>query len=152
MHSSFPDTKHHARLSLRTASSAWPMIMATALRKASRLKPDIRLAQAVSEFEASLNSTQKASFRNERSTACKNPPTAADVMQLTAKIDHEARQKRLSSRCFGPRLTNLLQAVQQFAALGDVVAGGSQNLVACGVWAAVRMTLHASSFGTKHCN
>ncbi|KAK1536005.1 hypothetical protein CPAR01_09547 [Colletotrichum paranaense] len=95
--------------------------MATALRKASRLKPDIRLAQAVSEFEASLNSTQKASFRNERSTACKNPPSAADVMQLTAKIDHEARQKRLSSRCFGPRLTNLLQAVQQFAALGDVV-------------------------------
>ncbi|KAK1454416.1 hypothetical protein CCUS01_10378 [Colletotrichum cuscutae] len=98
-----------------------PMVMATALRKASRLKPDIRLAQAVSEFEASLNSTQKASFRNERSTACKNPPSAADVMQLTAKIDHEARQKRLSSRCFGPRLTNLLQAVQQFAALGDVV-------------------------------
>ncbi|KXH50938.1 hypothetical protein CSAL01_04803 [Colletotrichum salicis] len=63
-------------------------------------------------------------------------------MRLTAEIGHEARQRRLLFRCFGPRLTNLLQAVQQFAALGDVVVGGSQNLVACGVWAAVRMTLH----------
>ncbi|EXF82998.1 hypothetical protein CFIO01_08039 [Colletotrichum fioriniae PJ7] len=104
--------------------------MATVLRKASRLKPDIRLMQEVSEFEASLSSAQKASFKKERSAACTKPPTTADVMQFTARIDDEARQKRLSSRCFGPRLTNLLQAVQQFAALGDVVVGRSQNIVA----------------------
>ncbi|KAK1480713.1 hypothetical protein CTAM01_14275 [Colletotrichum tamarilloi] len=124
--------------------------MALALRHASLLKPEIRLAQAVSEFEASLDSPQKASFRNERSTACTKSPTEGDVMRFTAEIDRQARQKRLSSRCFGPRLTNLLQSVQQFAALGDVVVGGSQNLVACGVWAAVRMTLHrVQSFARK---
>ncbi|KAL4933386.1 uncharacterized protein BDV17DRAFT_108535 [Aspergillus undulatus] len=39
-------------------------------------------------------------------------------------------------RCFGPRLTNVLEAVQQFAALG-----GTQNLLACGVWSLLRMTL-----------
>ncbi|KAF2179093.1 hypothetical protein K469DRAFT_674764, partial [Zopfia rhizophila CBS 207.26] len=44
-------------------------------------------------------------------------------------------------RCFGPRLTNFLQAVQQYAALGDVIVGGSQNVIACGVWSLVRMSL-----------
>jgi hypothetical protein len=39
-------------------------------------------------------------------------------------------------------MTNVLQSVQQFAALGDVVIGGPQNLIACGVWAAARLALH----------
>ena len=64
-------------------------------------------------------------------------------MRLTSEID------KISGivpgrRCFGPRLTSFLDAVQQFAALGDVVVGGSQNLVACGVWMLVRMTLLVS--------
>jgi hypothetical protein len=34
-----------------------------------------------------------------------------------------------------------LQAVQQPADLGNIVVGGSQNLLACGVWSLVRLTL-----------
>jgi hypothetical protein len=34
-----------------------------------------------------------------------------------------------------------LQAVQQFAAIGDIVVGGSQNLLACSVWSVVRLML-----------
>lgn len=34
-----------------------------------------------------------------------------------------------------------LEAVQQFASIGDVIVGGSQNVIACGVWSLVRMTL-----------
>jgi hypothetical protein len=37
--------------------------MSGALANASRLKPEIRLAQAVSQFEADLSSEQKATFR-----------------------------------------------------------------------------------------
>ncbi|KAE9571848.1 hypothetical protein CGMCC3_g11973 [Colletotrichum fructicola] len=118
--------------------------MSLALRRASPLKTEIRLAQAVSEFEACLDTKQKAEFRNTRATARMSPPALKDVMQVTAELDREAHEKHKESRSFGPRFTNILQSVQQYAALGDVVVGGSQNLIACGVWAAVRMMLQLS--------
>ncbi|KAF5591167.1 heterokaryon incompatibility protein het-E-1 [Fusarium subglutinans] len=118
------------------------IVMALSLRDSARLKPDIRLAQAVSEFEAILTSEQKIAFRASRSSAATTAPTMSDVMRLTAEIDLKATSQHGRGRCFGPRMTNLLQAIQQFAALGDVVVGGSQNLIACGVWAAARMTVH----------
>jgi hypothetical protein len=114
--------------------------MSVVLSSASRLKPYIRLAQAVSQFEADLSSEQKATFRTYRSQAQDSPPDPNDVMRLTAEIDRHASGK-IGRRCFGPRLTNFLQAVQQFAALGDIIIGGSQNLIACGVWSLVRMSL-----------
>ena len=114
--------------------------MSSALANASRLKPEIRLAQAIQQFEADLSSEQKASFRASRTQSCNYSPDPSDVMRLTAEIDRRASGK-VGGRCFGPRLTNFLQAVQQFAALGDVVVGGSQNLIACGVWSLVRMSL-----------
>ncbi|KAF5689512.1 heterokaryon incompatibility protein het-E-1 [Fusarium circinatum] len=123
--------------------------MALSLRDSARLKPDIRLAQAVSEFEAILTSEQKVAFRASRSSAANTAPTMSDVMRLTAEIDLKATSQHGRGRCFGPRMTNLLQAIQQFAALGDVVVGGSQNLIACGVWAAARMTVHSISWTRK---
>ncbi|KAH8725693.1 hypothetical protein GQ44DRAFT_589354, partial [Phaeosphaeriaceae sp. PMI808] len=107
--------------------------MSSALAKASSLKPDIRLAQAISEFEADLPNEQKSTFRTLRSHSLSTTPTSRDVMQLTAEFDRRT-SKKFSSACFGPRFTNFLHGVQQFAALGDVVVGGSQNLLACGVW------------------
>lgn len=115
--------------------------MSHALTQASRLKPEIRLAQAVSQFEADLSNDQKRSFRNDKSELLRSAPDARVVMHLTAEID-----SRPGSRGFGPRLTNFLQAVQQFAALGDIIIGGSQNLIACGVWSLVRMSLLVSYF------
>ncbi|KAH7129961.1 hypothetical protein B0J13DRAFT_598305 [Dactylonectria estremocensis] len=124
--------------------------MALALATASPLKPDIRLAQTVSEFEAALAIDQKAAFRTARSAARNAPVTIKDVMRLTAEVDLEASRKHGRVRCFGPRMTNMLQAIQQFAALGDVVIGGSQNLIACGVWAVVRMTVHFATGYISH--
>ena len=114
--------------------------MSVAMSNASQLKPEIRLAQVVSQFEANLSAEQKAAFRTYRSQSRESPPNPRDVMRLTAEID-QASGKAGRGRCFGPRLTNFLQAVQQFASLGDIIIGGSQNLVACGVWAIVRMSL-----------
>ncbi|KFY22245.1 hypothetical protein V493_06729 [Pseudogymnoascus sp. VKM F-4281 (FW-2241)] len=107
--------------------------MSIALSNASRLKPEIRLAQAVSQFEADLSSEQKATFRNYRSQSQESPPDPSDVMRLTAEVDFRA-SKVARGRCFGPRLTNFLQAVQQFAALGDIIISGSQDITACSVW------------------
>lgn len=118
--------------------------MSILLANASRLKPEIRLAQAISQFEADLSSEQKAAFRTYRSQSQDSPPSPKDVMHLISQIDRQACRKGAGGRCFGPRLINILQAVQQFAALGDVIVGGSQNLIACGVWSLVRMALLAS--------
>ncbi|KUJ08906.1 uncharacterized protein LY89DRAFT_328989 [Mollisia scopiformis] len=115
--------------------------MSALVANASPLKAEIRLAQAVSEFEADLSSDQKAMFRSYKAQTCSSPPTPDDVMLLTALIDRRASGKVVGGRCFGPRFCNVLQAVQQFAALGDILIGGSQNLIACGVWSLVRMTL-----------
>ena len=114
--------------------------MSLALKKASKLKPDIRLAHAVSQFEADLSPQDKRELQTYRQQMSKDPPNPSDVMRLTAQIDSLASRKGCR-RCFGPRFTNVLQAVQQFAALGDVIVGGSQNIIACGVWSLVRTSL-----------
>ncbi|KAK1772738.1 ankyrin repeat-containing domain protein [Phialemonium atrogriseum] len=116
--------------------------MSSALAKAAPLKAEIRLAQAVSQFEADLSTEQKAAFGAYRSRSCRASPSIHDVMQLTAEIDRQTTRKLGGGgRCFGPRLTNILQSIQQFAALGDIIIGGSQNIIACGVWSLARFTL-----------
>ncbi|KAH9205014.1 hypothetical protein DL95DRAFT_318379 [Leptodontidium sp. 2 PMI_412] len=124
--------------------------MSALLANASRLKPEIRLAQAVSQFEADLSSEHKAAFHTYRSQLHNSPPSHSDVMRLAAEIDRRASGKAGGGRCFGPRLINVLQAVQQFAALGDVIVGGSQNIIACGVWSLVRMTLLFMASSTSY--
>lgn len=113
--------------------------------KVSRLKPEIRLAQAISYFEADLSSEQKNVFHLYRSQSLQSPPDLSDVMRLTAEIDRQASGK-VGGRCFGPRFTNFLQVAQQFAALGDIMVRDSQNVIACGVWALLRMSLLVSGF------
>jgi hypothetical protein len=114
--------------------------MSHALAKAAKLKPELRLAQAISEFEASLSTQEKSTFRTIKSQSLSAAPTQGDVMRLTAEVDGQI-SKKFNGQCFGPRFTNFLEGVQHFAALGDVVVGGSQNLIACGVWSLVRMSL-----------
>ena len=115
--------------------------MSAALTKAARLKADIRLAQAISEFQKDLSTEQKTRFSAYQAQLQKCPPDTNDVMQLTAAID---RREVGGGRCLGPRFTNFLQGVQQFAALGDIIVGGSQNIIACGVWSLVRLSLLVS--------
>lgn len=113
--------------------------MAMIATHAARLKPEIRLAEAISQFEASLSADDKAVFCDHRAKALECPPDTADVMQFTALIDRQLSNK--AGRCLGPRYTNFMQGVQQFAALRDVIIGGSQNIIACGVWSLVRMSI-----------
>jgi hypothetical protein len=125
--------------------------MSKILATAGRLKPEIRLAQAISQFEADLSGEQKAAFRTLKSYSLTSPPDSSDVMRLTAEIDrHVSREAGL--RCFAPRFTNFLQGVQLFASLGDIVVGGSQNIIACSIWSLVRMSLLVSivSFGDSY--
>ncbi|KAJ6006177.1 hypothetical protein N7451_004121 [Penicillium sp. IBT 35674x] len=113
--------------------------MSQKLAAPTRLKPEARLAQAISLFEADLSDNQKLALRNEKARMHGTPPRTQDVLRLTAEIDQIALVSK--RRCFGARMMSVLEAVQQFAALGDIIVGGSQNLIACGVWTVVRSSL-----------
>ncbi|KAK7994271.1 hypothetical protein PG991_015859 [Apiospora marii] len=110
--------------------------MARIVARIGQLRWEVALSKALDEFENGLTTEQKAGFQAIRDHASESPPTIRDVMNLTAEVDYKARQ-----RCFGPRFTRILESVQQYAAIGDVIAGGSQNLMACSVWSLVRMCL-----------
>lgn len=100
------------------------------------------LGKALAGFESSLGAEQRAGFCAIQRHAVASPPTVRDVMNLTAEVDYKARQQKKGvHRCLGPRFTRLLEAVQQYASIGDVLIGGSQNLIACGVWSLVRTSL-----------
>jgi hypothetical protein len=116
--------------------------MALAVTKAGRLKPEIRLAQALSEYEAILADEQKAKLRGYRQ---ESPPAATDVMRLTAEIDQDAVRTRRSRRCVGLRLCNFLQAVQMFTEVVDVVIGGAQSLIASAIWGVVKLSLQVTN-------
>ncbi|OAP57751.1 hypothetical protein AYL99_08489 [Fonsecaea erecta] len=119
--------------------------MALVVQAAGPLKPNIRLAQALSEFEAILNDDDKKLFRTWREG---RPPAVSDVMKLTAEIDrHNGRS--MKRRCYGPRLTSILGAVQQFSSAVDVIIGGTQSTIATSIWGVLRMTLQTTvQFGS----
>ncbi|KAF2398507.1 hypothetical protein EJ06DRAFT_544172 [Trichodelitschia bisporula] len=123
--------------------------MPTALVR-TRASAQARLADAVAAFERDLSDQEKAILRSSGTA----PPEISDVMKLTATMDDIANKgKDGGGKCIGPRLVNFLQAVQQFAVVGDVIVGGSQNLIACGVWSIVRtallMTVNISNYRDK---
>jgi hypothetical protein len=78
------------------------------------------------------------------------PPDATDVMRLTTQIDRE-NSHRKGLRCVGPCLTNILQAVQQFSTIVDMVIGGSQSQIACAIWGVLRMSLQVTSLQHFNC-
>jgi hypothetical protein len=116
--------------------------MAMILKSAARLKLELRLADAVSQFEVSLSGDENSAFRGQRAQALRSPPGTNEVMCFTAQLNSSQTSK--VGRCIGPLFTRFLQGVQQFAAIGVVIIGGSQNIIACGVWSLVRMSAFVS--------
>ncbi|PNP84099.1 hypothetical protein FNYG_02787 [Fusarium nygamai] len=113
--------------------------MASAATAAAPLSPEIRLAQAVSEFVKVLSEEQKRSFRTQQENF--TPPRNSDAMTVVAEIDIIAAHKQKgSSRTFGPRLKGFLQAVQVFASLGADVLGATLSSLSGSIWLIVRLT------------
>lgn len=112
--------------------------MALSLAKAAPLKTEIRLAQALSEFDAILPDDQKIKLRTYRGQL---PPNPTDVMRFTAEIDRDASQNRKSRQCVGTRLTNVLHAIQQFSTVVDLIVGSSQSQIAGAIWGTVKISL-----------
>lgn len=116
--------------------------ISSALTVAGKLSPQIRLAQAISEFGSLFtdDEARHAQFKNLRS---RSPPTAGEVVQLTEEINRDGSRRHRSWKPFATRLVLVLERIQQFAPVGDVLTGGAQNMLASGIWASVRMALEA---------
>ncbi|KAH6692549.1 hypothetical protein F5X68DRAFT_250778 [Plectosphaerella plurivora] len=109
---------------------------------AAAQKPEIRLQHALREFETMLTKDQRQIYNTRVRSG--RPPSMEDVFETMSEIDRESQKERGIHKCVGPRLKKVLEACQRFAAIGDVRIGGSQNLIACGVWSAVRLSLQMS--------
>lgn len=109
-----------------------------------RLKPEARLGLAISEFAQSLDSERRKKFQSlqaEESTQI----SGRDVIKVTEEINREGARQHRSWRPHGTKVGGFLSRIQTFASIGDVLIGGSQNLIATGVWSAVRLSLTVSS-------
>ncbi|KAK3935265.1 hypothetical protein QBC46DRAFT_358398 [Diplogelasinospora grovesii] len=107
-----------------------------------KLKPEIRLAQAISEFAASLDDGRRATFKTLQTNS---PPSPTEVIRLTEEINRDGARMHRSWQPHGTRLVGILERIQVFSAVGDILIGGSQCMIASGVWAAVRMSLQLAT-------
>ncbi|KAH8883052.1 hypothetical protein GQ53DRAFT_883522, partial [Thozetella sp. PMI_491] len=112
--------------------------MSNLLTPAPALTPEVRLAQAISEFALILPTKERVVFRSlQRSSE----PSPADIIRLTEEINRDGARMHRGWQHQATRLVAILDRVQMFAKVGDVLIGGSQSMVACGVWAVVKLAL-----------
>lgn len=108
-----------------------------------RLKPEARLGLAISEFAQSLDDERRKEFRRMQA-AGSTQISGRDVIKVTEEINQEGARRHRSWRPHGTKVGGFLSRIQNFASIGDVLIGGSQNLIATGVWSAVRLSLTVS--------
>ncbi|KAH8736715.1 hypothetical protein BGZ61DRAFT_436880 [Ilyonectria robusta] len=117
--------------------------MALALSQAASVKAEIRLHQALKQFSLALEPRHQAEFNIFKSQSA---PTFETVIELSIQVSRDGRYQHAGGWLpkFGPRLEPLLHRIQLFSTAGDLLIGGSQNLIASGVWACVRLFLKAA--------
>lgn len=110
--------------------------MALAMSKAGPLRPDIKLSQALRDYEAVLSKDQKRSFHD----TSKLDPN--DVMILTFEINRQNAGRK--SRTWGARLTTFLNSVKAFTSVVDAIVGSMGNPIAGAVWGTVKTAMQVS--------
>ncbi|KAI7788245.1 hypothetical protein LA080_012312 [Diaporthe eres] len=104
--------------------------MSKKLVLSGRLKPEARLGLEISRFAQSLDDERRKEFRRMQ-TAKGSQISGWDVIKVTEEINQEGARHH----------SGFLSRIQTLASIGDVLIGGSQNLIATGVWSAVRLSL-----------
>lgn len=113
--------------------------MALAMAEAASLRPEIRLSQALSSYEAILLADQKLSFNA-------SPPDPIAIMALTCEIDRKNGGRK--TRRYGARLTSFLNSVKGFTGMVDVIIGSMGNPIAGAVWGTVKTAIQVGVFSS----
>ena len=97
-----------------------------------------RLDDAIKRFQATLSPGDASKFAALQSESA---PKASDVFRLTEEVNRDGHKVHRTWRQYGGRLQRALDQILVFTKVGDILVGGSQNMIACGVWAAVRLSI-----------
>lgn len=126
--------------------------MSKQLAVSGQLKAEVRLGLAISEFVEVLDSKRRREFRSMQ-TSQDAKISGRDIIKMTEEINQEGARRHRSWRPHGTKVGGFLSRIQTFATIGDVLVGGSQNLIATGIWSAVRLSLTVGiSSGPLHPN
>lgn len=106
--------------------------MALATAKAAPLRPEIKLSQALSDYEATLSAERRQSYKSA-------PPAPTAVMALTCEFDRQSPGRK-ARRCEA-RFTSFLNSIKGFSAIVDVIISSSGNPIAGAVWGAVKTSV-----------
>ncbi|SCO44299.1 uncharacterized protein FFNC_09746 [Fusarium fujikuroi] len=110
---------------------------------AAPLTPAVRLAKVISEFSSALDEKYRPIFKTWQTHS---PPSEIDFIRLTEEINRDgSRLHQTSWKPFGTRLLKFLDQIQLLIKPGDILVGGSQNMIASGVWATVRLSLEIAT-------
>ena len=110
--------------------------MDQAIAKGAPLRPEIKLSQALSEYQAVLTPEQFQSFEE-------SPPEPNAVMALTCEIDRQNANRR--TRRYGPRLTTFLNSVKGFIGVVDIIITSTGNPIAGSIWGAVKLAMQVGN-------
>ena len=94
-------------------SDVHPLAMALATAKAAPLRPEIKLSQALSDYEATLSAEQRQFYKS-------SPPDSTAVMALTCEIDRQSAGRK-TRRCEA-RMTSYLDSIEGFSAIVENTA------------------------------
>lgn len=106
--------------------------MALVLTNAAPLKPEIKLTQALHDYEKILSDEDRSQLHSQ------GLPDATAAINLTTLIDRKCSSRR--SQCMGPRLITFLESIQQFSQVVDVFVSSHPEVAAL-VWGGVKLAL-----------
>jgi hypothetical protein len=99
---------------------------------------------AASKFKGALTEDQKKEFRILEKRIAKSPD-AVDILQLTQALDRRHSSRHGSEKRYTNRLMEFLTELQPLLQGIDVAVGGTQNIILCSVWGALKICLQVSS-------
>ena len=106
--------------------------MALALADAASLKPEIKLEQALRDYETILSDEDRNQLHSQ------GRPDATAAIKFTTLIDRECSNRR--RQCMGPRLITFLESIQQFSQVVDTFVSSNPTVAAL-VWGGVKLAL-----------
>lgn len=124
-------------------SSQSAINMALVLAEAAPLKPEVKLTQALHEYETILSDEDRKQLHSQ------GLPDATAAINFTTLIDRECSSRR--SQCMGPRLITFLESIQQFSQVVDTFVSSHPEVAAL-MWGGVKLALLAANNVTSYFN
>jgi hypothetical protein len=116
--------------------------MALVISQAAKLKPVVRLSQALEAFQSALNDEQRQLF-----LANSDPPSSTAAIAFVAELDERKSEHR--GKCIGFRFLNFLSSIQQFTSIIDIALNELPALPGL-VWSAFKIALSFAQTFTSY--